>query len=554
MKKIKPTLATIIIIISFNLSSQNFQWDWLKKGFDGLDIVTSMADDNGNVYAAGIITASNTVIGTSTYNAVGGQDGILIKYDTNGNVLWSTVITGNGGEAFTGLSFDVNGNIYLCGYSTSTLVSAGSSTFTNTGGFSFPAFAPFISKIDNIGNLIYLKFIGQSSYLNHNYFKINVGSNSIIVNGLCLINSTLSIGTNTLNSQNTDFFIASFDLNANLNWVKFYNSSGYDAVTDLNVQKNDEIYFAGITTSQTLVVGTNTLSSPNSTTNLGFLGRMNSSGNLKWFKTFANANVPNIKLATINTNSLHIALSFASASLSIGTNSYSSQNYNCIVAQTDSLGNYKWSKLINGNNGVNIAALSVNQNNYIYIAGISSSSMLSTTSFSIATSNSTSNLFFAAFDTQGNDWGVLMSSRPNSSTLNGINPYSISIDANNNGYIIGRNNSDLVCGTQTISNTIQAPSFIAKIKLLNGVGIQETFETTNDIALYPNPTSSSINFNSPTFKVARIEILNALGQSIYQKQNADLSESLDVSFLKAGVYFVNIQNQFSQKTYKVIKQ
>jgi len=553
MQSIKLTFTTIITIVALTLNAQNYKWDWLKGGVNGFTAYQNLTDNSGNTYVVGTIGQANTVIGTTTYNPVNG-DGVLIKYDINGNVLWSVVLGGNAGEVFSGISFDANGSIYLTGYTTGSLVSVGSSTYINTGAFSFPDYAPFISKYDANGNITSLKFFGHSTYLHPNFLKINVGSNSVIINGLCMINSTLSIGNNTLNSQNTDFFIASFDLNANLNWTKFYSSPGYEGITDLTVQKNDDIYFAGITSSQSLVIGTNTLSSPNSTTNLGFLGRMNAAGNLKWFKTFANANVPNIRIASQNTNTIYIALPFSSASLSIGSNNYSSQNYDCIIAQMDSLGSYKWSKLISGNSGANILALSVNQTNYMYIAGVSSSSVLSTSNFSIANSNTVSNLFFTAFDAQGNDWGLLMSSRPNSATLNGISPYSISMDSNNNGYIVGRNNSDLICGTHTISNTTQAPTFLAKIKLLNGVGIQESLTTNNDVVIFPNPAASALNFNSQTFKNANIEIFTALGQSIFQKPDADLNQSLDVSFLNSGVYFVKIQNQFSQKTIKVIKE
>jgi hypothetical protein len=282
---------------------------------------------------------------------------------------------------------------------------------------------------------------------------------------------------------------------------------------------------------------------------------MSPSGNIKWLKTFPNTNVANLKLTSINTNSIYLGIAFTSSALAIASNTYSSQNSDCLLAQMDSLGNYQWSKLISGNQADNIGSLSVNQNNYLYVVGTSSSSVLSTTNYSAANTNTVSNLFFAAFDTQGKDWGLLMSSRPNANAANGLSPYAIAMDANNNAYIVGYNSySDLVCGTYTITNTSQNSTFMAKIKLLNGVGINEYHSFADDIQLYPNPTNNLLYFGSNQVKTADIRLSNSLGQTLYVKQHADLSEPLDLSALNAGIYFVRVETILGQKTLKVLKE
>jgi hypothetical protein len=45
-----------------------------------------------------------------------------------------------------------------------------------------------------------------------------------------------------------------------------------------------------------------------------------------------------------------------------------------------------------------------------------------------------------------------------------------------------------------------------------------------------------------------------LGQIVITKLNADLNEGLDISNLGNGIYFLKKQNQFAQKTFKVIKE
>jgi hypothetical protein len=554
MKNFKFILSAIITFLTINVHSQNFQWDRLKGESTNTFLFSNICDGNNNLYAVGAVSASNTVIGTTTYNPSGGQDGIIIKYDALGNVIWSKSIGGSGGEGCSGVSLDLNGNVYITGESTSSIVSVGSNTFMNQGGFTFPNFGVFIIKLDSNGNLLFAKTVWQGGFIPFNQLKLNIGLNSIILSAYLLSNSQIAINNNTLTSQNGDFLITSFDLNANLNWSKFYSGSGDDFISGIIVQKNDDIYFTGTTNSQSLTVGSNTLSSPNSTTNLGFVAKLNAAGNISWLKKYSNSNVPNIRVASINTNTIYLAFPFTSSLLSIGSNSYSSQNNDCIILQMDSLGNYQWSKLIVGNQGAEVWGLAVNQNNYIYLSGRTTSSVISTTNHSIANTSSLSNLFFAGFDAQGKDWGLLISSRPTAINNSGLSPYSISMDANNNGYIAGVTNSDLVCGTQTISTNNLNTAFIAKIKLLNGVGFDELKINNEELKIYPNPTSTQLNFISESNMYSDLSIINAFGQTIYTKQNADLNQSLDVSFLNAGVYFVKIQNQLSQKTIKVIKE
>jgi hypothetical protein len=291
---------------------------------------------------------------------------------------------------------------------------------------------------------------------------------------------------------------------------------------------------------------------------------MGPTGNLKWLQTINNANVgyhyymyndyPIFNIAALNTNAICLAFSFSSNSLSIGTDTYSSQYYDCLIAQIDSMGNYIWSKTISGNQGTGLIDIAVNKNNYIYVLGVSSSTILSTSNYSIINSNPVSNLFFTAFDAQGQDYGLIMSRRTHTITNNYIEPYSISMDSNNNGYLVGYLNSDLICGTQSITSSPQNNFFLSKIKSSNALGIKNQVETSDDLNVYPNPAKSSINIDSRAFKNADIKIINTFGQVVYQKTKADLTESLDFSYLSAGIYFVNIQNKISQKTIKVIKE
>ena len=90
-------LILIIIVFSGTLFSQDVQEEWISiaQGFSGLDIEL---DDNNNVYVL-----------TTNFS--------LIKYDMNGNELWSaTYEDSTGGENAVDFKIDCDNNICITGY------------------------------------------------------------------------------------------------------------------------------------------------------------------------------------------------------------------------------------------------------------------------------------------------------------------------------------------------------------------------------------------------------------------------------------------------------
>jgi hypothetical protein len=75
-----------------------------------------------------------------------------------------------------------------------------------------------------------------------------------------------------------------------------------------------------------------------------------------------------------------------------------------------------------------------------------------------------------------------------------------------------------------------------------GVGIKE-FEKKELFSVHPNPASGILNIKTNSKTNSDVEIINSLGQ-IVLKQN--FSESIDISKLQAGYYFIKIDNSYSK--------
>lgn len=69
------------------------------------------------------------------------------------------------------------------------------------------------------------------------------------------------------------------------------------------------------------------------------------------------------------------------------------------------------------------------------------------------------------------------------------------------------------------------------------VSIEESI-VNSEIQVYPNPTNEIININNA--KGASIKIFNITGQVILSLENIDQTQSIDVSELNAGSYFISI--------------
>jgi len=88
------------------------------------------------------------------------------------------------------------------------------------------------------------------------------------------------------------------------------------------------------------------------------------------------------------------------------------------------------------------------------------------------------------------------------------------------------------CGTSTYEETLNVNS------------CTNIDEVEAGISIYPNPASSTINIVNA--ENANVEIVNALGQVVYAKENVSGEISIDVRNLSDGMYFVKVNDTITK--------
>ena len=223
----------------------NGNLSWAKSvGGNGTDYGDKVsADSYGNVIQV-VQYQSSVAVGSQVFSKVGlGFNGLVIKYDLAGNLLWAINLSDSSGDAPAKYSWiDNNDNI---------LISGGFSGIVNFNPLGTPYVlngnggATYVAKYSPSGTLLWVRSI-NGIVINNNVFLGVNSANDVYVGGP--FSSTLSFGgSNNLNPVGPqDMFIARYDVNGVFQFDKDIggsNASVYNYAID--AKQDDNIYISG---------------------------------------------------------------------------------------------------------------------------------------------------------------------------------------------------------------------------------------------------------------------------------------------------------------------
>lgn len=238
-----------IFVTKFN-SSGAVQWiRQLGASGETLDEARGIAvDGSGNVFVTGYTRSDLGGPGPGT-PMINGVDAFLLKYDTNGNLLWVRQFSNNirNMEA-KDVATDAAGNAYVAG------AVRGDLNIGAPSGYTSDLFRAFLVKYDVSGNVQWVRYL--ESINNINFFSGDGTFGTAVgvdrVGNVYLTGDTDGDIDGNGPGQEIRFlddpFLAKFDASGNRLWVRqFGTTSAADFASDLAVDAFGNVYVVGAT-------------------------------------------------------------------------------------------------------------------------------------------------------------------------------------------------------------------------------------------------------------------------------------------------------------------
>ena len=357
----------------------------------GTNLILNLVLDNvGQLYITGnfssnpmTITGENNT--STTLNTYGKICTFIIKYNSDGEVLWAKSINGNDDNHPIDLVINKLNQVYLTGYSSGD-ITIGSTTIHIVGG----TIDTYLVKFDENGNILWINTINgikdtALSPYNSNNLTID-NSNNLYIYGYFDQNITINgqDGSTLLNNITTTFdsYLLKYNDSGNILWVNTIAGVGSDILDKLVIDNSNNIYATGhfnsSPTSTPLIIS----GQDGSTASLNFYGgdadtyivKYNENGNLLWANSIGGNNDEKpTDLVIDSLNNIYIPVYFRTTinitqqngPTNILTNSSSTID-TCIVKYNED-GNILWVNTISGNGYELILDLAIDNLNQLYL-------------------------------------------------------------------------------------------------------------------------------------------------------------------------------------------
>ena len=496
------------IFISKYTPSGSFIWGNTVPGSEGTLLLISVmnTDTNGNTY----------VIGSADANGV--LSSFLLKYDPNGNNVWTKQINGSI-NATRRIVFDALGNFYVSG----TITGATAIDF-DPSPFGTNLLNPnnrqviYIAKYSPQGEHLWAKTLTQSGSDSYEYlYDFQIRNNSLYVVGRIFGNIINFSPTVSYLNVSDNGFAAQYDLSGN------YQNSG-------------------------VFLGDETIYSSSTCTSIAFDNDDN-----YYLTTFFSGTI-DFDLSPTSVNNL--------TSLPDGTAGYLRSTAMC---KYSSNGTLLWAKQINALNSSSVVYINtlrsfINTNNELILcgSGIGSNDFDPSASDFILASPSVNGVFvgyvFVAIYNKDNG-DFIWANKIDSNADLALN--CVSMNNNQDLFISGQFKDsadfDLTSGVQTLSTAspYSYDRYWAKYSSTS-LGLEQN-SIKNGCVIYPNPTRSQLFVSHSQYDEFNITITDITGK-LLKSTTIHSNEAIDVASFPQGLYLIQVESNKEKNTYKFIKE
>jgi hypothetical protein len=407
----------------------------------------------------------------------------------------------------------------------------------------------FIAKYDLNGNLIWVRKAGGGGNDRALSASADAQGNVYICGHF---SGTANFGGNWITGYgDKDIYVAKYNANGDFQWVNKAGSALRDEALAVKADASGNVYVTGMF-KDGATFGSNTLSSKGYWDM--FLAKYNTAGALLWVvKGGGDWDDVGWDIAMDNGGKIYVAGEF-NAYATFGSQSLTTAgNSDVFVACYDASGNTQWLRRAGGDLIDRVRGLSCDGSN-LYITGqFGASAGFGSTTLNAADS---SDIFVAALDNSGNfKWALAVGGRADSvETLGYESGNSICTDGAGNVYVTGAVLDNGVFGGTTLETYSRTDMFLTKI-VQGPLSVTAAKAAQNVISLFPNPASGFVMVRSSEELSGDVQLslFNALGERLlYKNYNGFSSQELDISQYAKGVYILQLKSKDAETNLRLV--
>lgn len=523
---------------------QYFTKQWDKRfGGGGTDGFQSFQEttDGGFILSGFSYSGISGDKTESTWN--NSADCWVVKVDSMGNKQWDKRFGGTAGDYPYNIHQTKNNGYIIGAHSYSGL--NGDKTQASRGNADF-----WVIKINSLGTKLWDKrFGGTGDDIGSYILETNDGSYILGGSSNSPANGDKTEDNRDSTHLYTDMWAVKIDSSGNKLWDKRFGGIMQDGIgTIIETTDNGYLLVGG---SDSRIGGDKTQDNwdtTNSSTNDGWVVKIDSVGNKLWDKRFGGSLEDGFGIIATTSDNNYVLLG-NSVSPADGDKTESKIGY--WLVKIDSLGNKLWDKTFS--NATNIRGLCRTSDNGYLISGVSTANAgLDKSENNLAPYQ----IWIVKTDTAGNkEWDKTIF------TPKRCEGYAL--QTKEGCYAVGSYTTSGIGAYKTQPNWDNTEStydyWVLRFCMDTLTGIND-LPNQPQIAIYPNPFSSdiSISVQRENLHQATFTISNMMGQVIYSREETSLANSytkvLDLSYLPNGVYFIAVTINGETTAKRVVKQ
>jgi hypothetical protein len=325
-------------------------------------------DTDGNIYLTGVFMSPEITFGDITLTNTDSTDIFIVKYSSDGDVVWAKSTGGNDHDLAQSIKTDANGNVYVAGSFKSNSITFGQYTIINSHNNYYDI---FLVKYDPAGNVKWVN--SASGNFSDRAYSVSCDSLGKVCLAGYFYSPSLSFGDQVIqNNGNYDYFLTQYDTTGNLIWARSGGGTEDDRGLATTVDSDGNVYITGSFTSQTIVLGDYTLTNADSTDM--FLVKYAANGNIMWAKSAGGSDADEPAGITTGNDgrSVYITGNFRSSSITFGdiTLNNTLAGYADIFAvRYDTYGNDLWAGKADGSSSDYAESIATDDAGNLFITG-----------------------------------------------------------------------------------------------------------------------------------------------------------------------------------------